>query len=154
MMEHLESHFDSTFYGYCNGDILFHSSFIPALQTIKEKIRLGVLSSKALASVVPHMQVFVVGRRVNYDEGDLSPIPHSIQGQDQYINQLGSRGYLFQTDAEDYFIFTKGTMPWSALHNVVIGRPGYDNYLVNFFYYRPSVSLIDTTNASGAWSEV
>ena len=94
--------------------------------------------------------MFIVGRRVNYDFGDITAIPLSLSQQDAFVEALGSRGYLFQTDAEDYFLFTKGTLPWSQLKDVVIGRPGYDNYLVNFFYYHPSqASLIDTTNASG-----
>ena len=94
--------------------------------------------------------MFIVGRRVNYDLGNIQPIPQPLDQQDAFIEALGARGYLFQTDAEDYFIFTKGSVPWSQLQDVVIGRPGYDNYLVTYFYYHPTVaSLIDSTNAGG-----
>ena len=90
-----------------------------------------------------------MGRRVNYDHQNIKPIPAGIHQQDQYIEKQAKQGYLFQTDAEDYFIFTKGTLPWDQIKDVVIGRPGYDNYLVHFVYYRrDAISLIDTTNSS------
>ena len=55
---------------------------------------------------------------------------------------------MFASYAEDYFIFTKGTLSWKDIPDIVIGRPGYDNYLVNYAYYRQNeISLIDTTNA-------
>lgn len=86
---------------------------------------------------------------MNYDKSNIQPIPDGIEQQDQFIASKAKEGYLFQTDAEDYFIFTKGTLPWRELQDVVIGRPGYDNYLVNYVYYhRQQISLIDTTNSS------
>ena len=96
--------------------------------------------------------MFFVGRRVNYDHGMIVSIPDGIHQQDEYINERAREGYLFQTDAEDYFIFTKGTLPWNLIKDVVIGRPGYDNYLVNYVYYHSKeISLVDTTNASIIW---
>lgn len=90
-----------------------------------------------------------MGRRVNYDNQDITPIPAGIAQQDEYINRRAKEGYLFQTDAEDYFIFTKNTLPWNVIKDVIIGRPGYDNYLVDYVYYhRYGISLIDTTNSS------
>ena len=86
---------------------------------------------------------------MNYDKSNIQPIPDGIEQQDQFIASKAKEGYLFQTDAEDYFIFTKGTLPWRELQDIVIGRPGYDNYLVNYVYYhRQQISLIDTTNSS------
>ena len=38
MMIYLERTYASTFYGFCNGDVLFHSSLIPALQEIRRSI--------------------------------------------------------------------------------------------------------------------
>lgn len=55
---------------------------------------------------------------------------------------------LFQTDAEDYFIFTKNCFNWKEIKPVVIGRPGYDNYLVNYVYYHgDTISFLDVTNS-------
>ena len=77
------------------------------------------------------------------------PIPSSIQQQDEYILQKAREGYLFQTDAVDYFLFTKRTLPWKQIANVVIGRPCYDNYLVSFVLdHQQEISVIDSTNSS------
>ena len=139
MVEYVESHYDSVFYGYCNGDLLFHSDLILVLNSLAEKIQRGVLKSK----------VFFVGRRVNYDHMNIQPIPSGIEAQDAVITKYANQGYLFQTDAEDYFFFTKNTIPWNSIPDIVIGRPGYDNYLVDFAYHRQQeMDLIDTTNAS------
>ena len=140
MVQYLEQNYDSVFYGYCNGDLLFHSDLIPALYSISQHMQKGEIKRN----------VFMVGRRVNYDHMDVRSIPAGIiQNQDEIISQYASKGYLFQTDAEDYFFFTKNCLPWSSLAEVVIGRPGYDNYLVDYaFYHRQQVELIDMTNAS------
>ena len=74
--------------------------------------------------------------------------PSEFSKQDAFIESLARRGSLFQADAEDFFIFTKGTFNWNELVNMVIGRPGYDNYLVNYvFYHRRTMSFVDVTNA-------
>ena len=79
----------------------------------------------------------------------IQPIPSSIQQQDEYIFQKAREGYLFQTDAEDYFLFTKRTLPWNQIANVVIGRPCYDNYLFSYVLdHLQEISVIDTTNSS------
>ena len=139
MVEYVETNYDSVFYGYCNGDLLFHSDLIIVLHSLAKKIQQGDLKSK----------VFIVGRRVNYDHQNIKPIPSGIEAQDELITIYANQGYLFQTDAEDYFFFTKNTIPWNSIPDIVIGRPGYDNYLVDFAYHRQyDISLIDATNAS------
>ena len=91
-----------------------------------------------------------MGRRVNVDFKVGLELPAALSKQDEFIATLARSGSLFQTDAEDFFIFTKGTFDWKEIVNVVIGRPGYDNYLVNYAYYRRRwISLVDVTNAGG-----
>ena len=64
------------------------------------------------------------------------------------IQQAAEKGSLFQTDAEDYFIFTKHTFDWNEIKPVVIGRPGYDNYLVTQVHHQhQQISFLDITNA-------
>lgn len=46
MMTYVEETFDASFYGYCNGDLLFHSSIIRVLHTLDKLIQDGVLQSK------------------------------------------------------------------------------------------------------------
>ena len=139
MIEYIESRFQSTFYGYCNGDLLFHSDLIPALHSLASRIQSGALKNR----------VFFVGRRINYDHQNIVPIPAGIDAQDTFITKYAEQGYLFQTDAQDYFFFTKNAIPWRFIVDVVVGRPGYDNYLVDFVYHRSrEIDLIDTTNSS------
>ena len=92
-------------------------------------------------------QVFLVGRRTNI----FAPFPvitSSRQANDHSIHQASRQGVLFQTDAEDYFIFTKHCFDWKEIKPVVIGRPGYDNYLVNYVYYHgDTISFLDVTNS-------
>lgn len=55
MMQFIETHYNSKFYGFLNGDILIHSSIIPILDTVWESIESGQLKSK----------VMITGRRHN-----------------------------------------------------------------------------------------
>ena len=75
MVEYVQDHFQSTFYGYCNGDLLFHSDLISALHSLASKIETGALKSR----------VFIVGRRLNYDHQNIVPIPTGIDAQDTFI---------------------------------------------------------------------
>ena len=68
MVEYVQDHFQSTFYGYCNGDLLFHSDLISALHSLASKIETGALKSR----------VFIVGRRLNYDHQNIVPISTGI----------------------------------------------------------------------------
>ena len=47
MLIYLEDNYRSTFYGFCNGDILFHSALLLALQEIKRNIDLKLLLHNA-----------------------------------------------------------------------------------------------------------
>lgn len=148
MMMRLEQTYKASFYGYCNGDLLFHSSLLGALRVVRDKIRANELRTHVGSSKLSHSQTFLVGRRTNI----FQPFPvmslNDRATNDALIERDGAKGELFQSDAEDYFLFTKGTLPWDQLVNTVIGRPGYDNYLVTkMFKMNKEVSFLDITNA-------
>ena len=95
-----------------------------------------------------HAKVFLVGRRTNV----FAPFPQLSRAQraqnDAKIADCSKQGSLFQSDAEDYFVFTRHTFNWPFVKDVVIGRPGYDNYLVSQVYHnRTKISFLDITNA-------
>ena len=48
----------------------------------------------------------------------------------------------FKTDAEDIFI-ASANYNWSVLENMVVGKLGYDNFLVDEAYHNPNTSLVD-----------
>lgn len=46
MMIYAETHFNSTFYGFINGDILLHSRIISVLQYVKQLIKKQTIKNK------------------------------------------------------------------------------------------------------------
>ena len=46
MMERIENKYDGYFYGYCNGDLLFHSSLLQALHVICQRIQNSELEAR------------------------------------------------------------------------------------------------------------
>lgn len=62
-MTRLESDYQSFFYGYCNGDLLFHSSFIPTLYTLSQKVRSGELLSKVYLMNLTSLIDFLCGSK-------------------------------------------------------------------------------------------
>ena len=81
--------YNSVFYGFANGDILFDTSLSETLKA---------LASQQNSLLQP--PVLVTGKRTNYKMSDnwTQPIVDFY-----YIEQLRTRGILFRTDAEDYF---------------------------------------------------
>jgi len=122
--------YNSSFYGFANGDILFSQSLSHTLKKIEAKLeRL-------------YNNVLVVGQRTNFNINlNESDAIYNISN----IDTLGRAAYLFRTDAIDYFFFSSGnSLNWTALADVVIGRPGYDNYLVSKSL-KSGVNVIDAT---------
>nr|KAG5686931.1 hypothetical protein BaRGS_018920 [Batillaria attramentaria] len=121
--------FDSTLYAFSNGDILFTESLVDTL--------LAILGS-------PHLpldthSLLVVGQRINV------PMvrPYEVTSFDGVARVARTRGKLFTTMAEDYFI-TDRTFPWEDIPGVVIGRAAYDNWLVLNAIKRQEV-VVDAT---------
>ena len=89
----------------------------------------------------------MVGRRVNI----FPPFPRMSSDAAENGRRIlvaSQNKPLFQSDAEDYFLFTRDALDWREIKDVVIGRPGYDNYLVTQVYHRRErVSFVDVTNA-------
>lgn len=52
----------------------------------------------------------------------------------------------FELNAQDFFTFSRNALDWNRLKSVVIGRPAYDNWLVDQIYHNPRVTLVDGTN--------
>jgi hypothetical protein len=106
--------FNTTFYSFCNGDILFNNGLYETLHFLRNvKQTLG--------------HTLIVGRRSNFDL------------KNRTIKTFTDVDYIMRTEArldmpyaEDYFILAAGAYPWDSMANVTIGRPAYDNYVVGF----------------------
>ena len=121
--------FNSTFYGYANGDILFTNQIVETLLSIAKAIDL----EKA---------TLIVGKRTNVvnvteDEGS---------SWENITRISKERGQLFTGYAEDYFI-TQRNYPWKDMPEVVIGRRAYDNWLV-YNARKSKHVVIDITESS------
>ena len=109
----IEADTKTPFYGYANSDILFDSSLVETLQTLRT-------TGKNLKSP------FVVGRRTNVN---VTQITGNVS-DDRYLRSLRKVGSLFQTTAQDYFITTATGFPWEKVPEFVIGRTGYYTWRV------------------------
>ena len=125
----------SKFYGFCNGDILFDNGTRNTLKQILKHTT--ILNNTAL----------VIGRRTNIEYQDYHTLKVLHPNYTKSLSQIAnSKGVLFTERAEDYFfVYLPQNFPWDDIKDVVIGRPGYDNYLVSEAI-KMNVSVIDTTN--------
>ena len=111
---------------YINGDVLGSYDFV---MTIDALLRAGL------------GDFLMVGRRTNSDWDESYSVLHKNFSFDEHFE----RGSLFATNAQDYFTVTKNAIDWNAIPSFVIGRPGYDNWLVDYVYHKPKVALVDAT---------
>ena len=118
--------FETAFYGYANGDILFDKGLTDTLHGL---IRL----KKNLTDIL------IVGKRKNW----------GIKRQQnvavlEEIGKYAKSSQLFMACAQDYFISTRDGYPWSTIPDFVVGRVGYDNWLVVTALTR-RIPLVDAT---------
>ena len=70
-------------------------------------------------------RVLVIGQRINYNIGNNETILNL-----ESVSRLASEGSLFEGFAQDYLISTRSGYPWHFIPDFVVGRIGYDNWLV------------------------
>lgn len=118
---------DCLFYGYANGDVLFNGGLIRSLEAVAEVLG-------------PLRRTLIVGKRTNFILNDREIyLPWDVD------RLAKAEGRLFISDAQDYFFMTP-EFPWTYVPDVVVGRPGYDNFLVATAI-RKGVSVVDATRS-------
>ena len=86
-------------------------------------------------------RTLVTGRRTN-----VLITNHSLIYQPDHVTTIARRrGQLFSAWAEDYFFVAFNDFPWHRVADVVIGRVGYDNYLVGLAIQQ-NVTVVDATS--------
>ena len=150
LMQYLEIRVPSTFVGYLNGDLLFHTaSLLSSLQFI------------ASSFLPTHRLAMVMGRRYNRDvslKDDCTS--YSAAAFDRLVEREMAFSDLFITVAQDYFIYSHQTLNYLELEDVVIGRNGVDNYLLDYCLRRDipvidassSIFVLHQTDADGNWA--
>ena len=131
MFDYVLRCFNATFYIFSNGDILYNDEFLKTLFKIK-------------SSLHKLKNVLATGRRWNYFFDKYNRTQQWDIWKPEKVGHLKKLSEKFRIDAEDYFIVTRD-FPWKYLTDIVIGRPGYDNYLVAMANSL-NVNTIDATN--------
>ncbi len=54
------------------------------------------------------------------------------ESADALVHLVVPRSRRFQDDAQDFFIVRRGTFPWETIPEFVVGRPAYDNWLLDY----------------------
>ena len=92
------------------------------------------------ALVATGKQFLGVGRRTNV------PWRVDMEFGKFDFQQAFNRGELFASNAQDYFITSPNAWDWDKeVPEFVVGRIGYDNWLVDYAYHHPATRLVDTT---------
>ena len=137
MFQQLETDFctPSYYIGYINANILFDHQLITTFKAIL----------KASQDQMIHRRLLIMGRCT--DVNMFSMTIDAMGAEDNYLNfvqqvgreglgaficQLQKWGELFQNNAQDFFIIRQGSLDWTKIPDFVIGRPGYDNWLVDY----------------------
>lgn len=118
---------ESPLYAFVNGDILFTLSLLESLVSVLQ------------SDLYQNETVLVVGRRTNV----LNVTRETASSFQDLANVSVKNGSLFTHWGLDYFITSK-TFPWRDMPDVVIGRVGYDNFLVVESNKR-KIAVIDAT---------
>ena len=129
----ISKRYDTYFAAFSNGDILYDNGLISTLNaTIAQLPRLNT--------------TLVVGRRWNHKVNQ-NPNAYAKDPlwKPEKVKSIANAkmSSLFRVDAEDYFFVTQD-FPWKSIKDVVIGRAGYDNYLVAMAV-KVKAATIDTT---------
>jgi hypothetical protein len=135
----VERDYPATFVGYTNADIMFHPDLITSLKEVYRQWEHGNLLDRIL----------VVGHRFNVDMDKTMHDEHRHVIRDPVTarnvhKDLASRAKKFQGDAQDFFIITPGSFDWESIPDFVIGRPAYDNWLVDYATHQ-GMSTVDVT---------
>ena len=96
--------YNSSFYGYCNGDILFDETFL------KNFYDLEIYAKE-------NENILVIGQRSNYHMKNNKTFSTFNEVREAYKNAT-----LFTPWAIDYFIYTKNSIDWETIPNFVVGK--------------------------------
>ncbi|XP_045185533.2 uncharacterized protein LOC123543528 [Mercenaria mercenaria] len=122
--------YKTNWYGYVNADILFTSDILLNLEMFTRKYNTSA------------SRILLTGRRTNVDNlTSLDPL--SEKNIKEHAKKFGQ---LYKEDAEDFFL-TTSSFPWQNILPVVVGRPGYDNWLVGEARCRLNTTVIDVTQS-------
>ncbi|XP_060081799.1 uncharacterized protein LOC132561088 isoform X2 [Ylistrum balloti] len=119
----------SYFYMYANADILFDRYLSEILSGIEVFLKSSHLHNKP---------VLIVGQRTNINISRINS--HGVEAWKTILQKSYTIYTKFQKDAIDYFI-TNNVFPWRDVPQLVIGRVGYDNWIIAYARFRGFVTI-------------
>ena len=127
------SAYNSTFYAYTNGDILFFYNLLHTLNAVH-------IYFERNKHIFDRRTVFVVGTRSDYS------MPHQVPPLFYHPSHIDNftPGLPLHTGGIDYFITIRDGLPWHSMLDLVIGRAGIDNYLLREAV-RWGMNMVDVT---------
>lgn len=125
-------HPDAATYTYVNGDILPRHDFHVTLDAV----------TSMSEQVWNNTGFMIVGRRADVDWKQHKT---SVLDSGFRFDDFHARGNLQPEFVEDFFCVSRNAIAWQNIPPFVIGRVGYDNWLVNYVYHKPDVHLVDAT---------
>lgn len=147
MFQYAFDHCNSEFYGYVNADILLDTTIIDSLNAISRDIASGEMKGRT----------YIVGQRTNVQqELEDQFIKGGKETAMDFVTRMllkGHRywdsavvGHFMMDQSQDYHIVRRDTFDWESIPDFVIGRAGYDIYLVETAYLDPDIIMVDLTN--------
>ncbi|CAH1799033.1 unnamed protein product [Owenia fusiformis] len=129
--------YNSKYYGFMNGDILYHGKdIISSLNTITKFVESERIS-----------KFLILGMRVNVDFYNNGTIRNLTEFNDNAMEQLEAIGKRHpDVGSYDIFISTKDSFPWSTIPDYVISLPGFDSWLM-IFGQKADIPIIDVTES-------
>lgn len=113
-------------YTYVNSDLITDKSFYRTIKFVSEKLR--------------GTDLVIVGTRA-----DVVWNKNWSWTKDFDFTSKFKSGTMARQDAVDYFVTTRNAIRWHSVPPFVIGRPAFDNWLVNYAAQSPHVLLIDAS---------
>jgi hypothetical protein len=127
----LQAYPDADAVMYSNSDILYTPALAETLRVVIDYVERE--KARKLAAKLPYnvRGWMMVGQRVNHDV----PADWSLADDPAWVDtierQFVNRGELFESDAEDYFIVSRGLLDWMKLPEFIVGGVAFDNWLTN-----------------------
>ncbi len=109
---------------FINADIILKSDFLDAVRRVKDR----------------RDNFLLVGRRWDIDID--RPLEFDAGWEEKLTAEVRKNGVRHEATGIDYFVFRKGM--WGSIPPFLIGRPGYDNWLI----YRARMLNIPVINCS------
>jgi hypothetical protein len=121
---------------YSNVDILYAPSLADTIRSVQnfvkgERLRqLEVLKQQGRpASEYKVKGWMIIGQRINFPvPADWSPLTSASWPSDLYT-LFASKGKLYNRDAEDYFVVSRGLFDWDSIPDFVVGGVAFDNWI-------------------------